>query len=280
VTDSLSTLYKTDRNRFISAWQDASFVVKLGILEDDKFYERAKEFLLWQTTELQWTTLPEYLEKNQEKTKDIVYYTIDERHAAHILKVYQERGIEILCAGSPLDPYLIHFLEDKLRPITFQRIDATVHEDMLDKSREKTVLDEEGKTEAVKLADFIQAKLGDLEVDVQAKSLTTDTLPGFITMDEKQRRMRDYIMRLDPQERKQQGQLFAKQTFVINTNNSLIQGIYKLDQKNPDLAKELILEVYEIALLSQREMDPEMLHSFINRSNRILEALTAEALKT
>ncbi len=280
VTDSLSTLYKTDRERFFNAWNDVSLVVKLGILEDDKFYERAKDFLVWKDTDKNWTTVPEYLERNREKTKDKIFYTIDEKHAGHILKIYRDQGIEILCANSPLDPYLIHFLEDKLRPVTFQRIDAEVHENIVDKSRERTVLDAEGKTEAVKLADFVRSKLSDDQIEVEAKSLATDSLPGFIMMDEKQRRMRDYLMRLEPEEREKQLSFFGKRTFVVNTNNSLMEAIRKLDRTKPELAKELTQEVYELALLSQREMDPHALHEFVNRSNQILETLTNELLKS
>jgi molecular chaperone HtpG len=280
VTDSLSALYRTDRDRFFKAWHDVSVVVKLGILEDDKFYERAKEFLIWRDTDRNWTTLHEYLERNQEKTKEKVLYTVDEKHAGHILKIYRDRDIEILCADSPLDPYLIHFLEEKMRPVTFQRIDAEVHENLVDKEREKTVLDAEGKTEAVKLAEFVRSKLSDENIEVEAKSLAADTLPGFILMDEKQRRMRDYLMRLAPEERDKQMPLFGKRKFIVNTNNALIEGIRKLDRSKPDLAKELTREVYELALLSQKEMDPQTLHDFVNRSNHILEALTAEALKS
>lgn len=279
VTDSLSTLYKTDRERFLNAWQDVSLVVKLGILEDDKFYERAKEFLVWRDTDKNWTTIQEYLERNREKTKDKVFYTIDEKHAGHILQIYRNQGTEILCANSPLDPYLIHFLEDKLRPVTFQRIDAEIHENIVDKSREKTVLDAEGKTDAIKLADFVRSKLNDDKIDVEAKSLATDSLPGFIMMDERQRRMRDYLMRLDPEERAQQMPLLGKRTFVVNTNNPLMEAIRKLDRTKPELAKELTQEVYELALLSQKEMEPQALHEFVNRSNRILETLTGEILK-
>lgn len=279
VTDSLSSLYKTDRDRFIQAWQDVSPVVKLGILEDDKFYEKAKDFLLWKDTDQNWTTLHEYLERNKEKTKDKVYYTIDEKHAGHILKVYRDKNVEVLCANSPLDPYLIHYLEDKMRPVSFQRIDAELHEDILDKSREKTILDAEGKTDAVKLAEFVKGKLADENIEVEAKSLAADALPAFIIMDEKQRRMRDYMMRLDPEERQKRMSFFGKRKFVVNTNNALIDAIQKLDKRNPDLAKELTHEVFELALLSQREMDPHMLHDFVNRTNHILEALAGEALK-
>lgn len=279
VTDSLSVLYKNERDRFIKAWQDVSFLVKLGILEDDKFYDRAKDFLIWKDTDQNWTTLQDYLERNRDKTKDKVFYTVDEKHGGHIQQIYRDQGIEILCANSPLDSYLIHFLEGKLSPTVFQRIDAEVHENIVDKSREKTVLDAEGKTEAVKLADFIRSKLGDENIEVEAKSLATEALPGFIMMDEKQRRMRDYMMRLDPEERQHQA-IFGKRTFVVNTNNVLMEAIHKLDRTKPELAKDLTQEVYQLALLSQREMDPHDLHEFVNRSNRILEALATEVLKS
>ncbi len=280
VTDSLSTLYKTDRERFLKAWPDVSLVVKLGILEDDKFYDRAKEFLVWKDTDQNWITIEDYLDRNRDKTGNKIFYTIDEKHGGHMLQIYRQRGIEILCANSPLDSYLIHFLEGKLAPITFQRIDAEVHENIIDKAREKTVLDAEGKTEAAKLADFVRAKLGDEMIEVEAKSLATDHLPGFIMMDEKQRRMRDYLMRLDPQERGNQLSSFGKRTFVINTNNALMEAIRKLDRTKPQLAKELTREVYELALLSQREMEPHHLNEFVNRSNHILEALAMEVIKS
>lgn len=279
VTDSLSSLYKNDRERFIKAWQDVSVVVKLGILEDDKFYEKAKEFLVWKDTDQQWTTLQDYLERNREKIQDKILYTIDEKHAGHILQIYRDKGIEILCANSPLDAYLIQFLENKMRPVAFQRIDAEIHENLVDKEREKTLLDSQGKTEAAKLAEFIQGCLADDSIEVEAKSLTSDGLPGFVLMDENQRRMRDYFLRLDPSEREQNMSLFGKRKFIVNTNSGLMDSIKKLDSTKPELAKELAREVYELTLLSQREMEPHSLQDFVNRSNRLLEALTAEVLK-
>jgi len=280
VTDSLATLYKTDHDRFIKAWQDASLVVKLGVLEDDKFYDRAKEFLIWKDTNQNWTTIQEYLERNQEKTKNKIFYTVDEKQGGHVLQIYRDKGIEILNANGPLDSYLMHHLEGKLAPVTFQRIDAEIHDDLVDKEREKTVLDAEGKTEAVKLADFVREKLGNEHIEVEAKSLAADALPGFILMDEKQRRMRDYFARMSPEEQTQQMNFFGKKKFVVNTNNPLMEAIRKLDSQHPELAKDLTQEVYELALLSQREMEPAALNEFINRSNRVLQGLATELLKT
>lgn len=279
ITDSLSVLYKTDRERFLRAWQDVSPVVKLGILEDEKFYERAKEFLIWRDMEGHWTTIEEYLDKHREKTKDKIFYTIDEKHVGHIAQMYKAQGIDVLCTTSPIDPYLLHFLEEKIRPVTFQRIDAELHESLVDKQREKTLLDAEGQTEAVKVAEFVRSKLADHDIEVEAKSLAADSLPGFIMMDEKQRRMRDHLLRLDPEERPTQMPFFGKRTFVVNTNNPLMLAIRRLDRLKPELAGDLVREVYELALLSQREMLPGALHEFVHRTNRLLEVLTAETLK-
>jgi molecular chaperone HtpG len=84
---------------------------------------------------------------------------------------------------------------------------------------------------------------------------------------------------MDPQQGEKEAFFLSKRTFVVNTNNTLINSIQKLDQKNSQLAKDLIKEVYELALLSQREMGADALHEFIMRSNRVLEALTQEVLK-
>lgn len=280
VTDSLSTLYKTDYERYIKAWQDVSLVVKLGILEDEKFYERTKDVLIWKNVDQSWTTIHDYLERAKEKTKDKIFYTVDEKQGGHVLQIYKDKGIEILCANGPLDSYLMQHLENKLSPVTFQRIDADIHEDLMDKDREKTLVDADGKTGAVILADFFKCKLNDEMIEVEAKSLATDALPGFILMDEKQRRMRDYFARMSPEDQGQQMNFFGKKKFIVNTNNPLMEAIYQLDSRHPDLAKDLTHEVYELALLSQREMEPAALNEFVLRSNRILESLATELIKS
>lgn len=277
VSDSLTALFKSDHKKFTDCWNDTSTIVKLGVLEDEKFYERVKDILIWKNTDGDWVTTAEYLERNREKTKDKVLYTTHEKHATHFLEMYKKQGIEVICANDHLDPYLFHYLEGKLAPAVFQRVDAGVDDSIIDKSREKTVLDAQGRTEAALLADFVRSKLDDDTIAVEAKSLAAESVPGFVMIDEKQRRMRDYMARMEGKGDLAQFALFGKRTFVINTNNPLILAIHKLDGSQPDLAKDLVKEVFEIALLSQKEMDPSALHEFINRSNRVLEALAKQA---
>lgn len=267
VSDSLTTLYRNDKERYIKAWEDAGLVVKLGILEDEKFYERAKDILIWKTIANEWITVQEYLEKNRDKTKDKIVYTRDPEHFSHFTDLYREKGIDVLCAPHPLDQYVIQFMERKLSPVAFQRIDASVDDHVLDKDREK-------EAEATNLANFIRSKLGDDKVEVEAKSLASDSLPGFVLIDEAQRRMRDYMLQLDPKEMSSKMRMLDKRTFVVNTNNPLMSVIQKIDQTHPELAKDLVQETYELALLSQREMDPASLNTFVARSSRILAQLT------
>jgi molecular chaperone HtpG len=62
-----------------------------------------------------------------------------------------------------------------------------------------------------------------------------------------------------------------KKTFVINTNNSLITSLPKIHEQDPELATDLITQLYELTLLSQREMEPSQISDFITRSHRVLE---------
>ncbi len=274
VSDSLTTLYRNDKERFINAWEDAGLVVKLGILEDEKFYDRVKDILIWKNTQNEWTTIQDYLERNREKTKDKIIYTRDPEHFSHFVDLYKEKDIDVLCAPHSIDQYVIQFMERKLTPVTFQRIDASVDDHVLDKEREKKIVDETGKTEAIHLAEFVRSKLNDTRIEVEAKSLASDSLPGFVMIDEGQRRMRDYMLQFDPKMRP-----IDKRTFVVNTNNPLMSVIQKIDHTNPELAQDLIQETYELALLSQREMDPTSLNEFITRSSRILAQLSEKFVK-
>jgi molecular chaperone HtpG len=273
VSDSLGTLYRNERDKFISCWEDASWVVKLGILEDEKFYERVKEFLVWKNTDSNWTTVEEYLEHNRSKIGDKIMYSTDIKHAVHFIDIYKKQGIEVLCADSPIDAYVIQFLERHMSPLRFQRVDSSIDENLIDKSREKSILDESGKTEATHLADFIRDKLGDNTITVEAKSLVSESLPGFVIIDENQRRMRDYMMQIDPKEALNKMSQLKAHTFVVNTNNPLMHAIKKIDAIDPDLAKDIVVQAYELSLLSQREMDPSTLNSFVERNNRVLDKL-------
>jgi molecular chaperone HtpG len=275
VADSLLALWRTDHEKFLASWDDLSTVIKLGAVEDEKFYERIKELLLWKTVEGTWTTAEEYLERNKDKVENKIYYTRDELHATHLLELYKQKGIEVICAPHALDAYLIQFLERKLPATKFIRYDSAIHDTLLDTSREKSLLDASGKTEATQLADLIRSKLPKDGIEVEAKSLASDALPALVVFGEDERRMRDYMRMMS--RGKEDLPHFGKTTFVVNTNNPLINALPKLEKLNPELAQEVVQQTYELALLSQREIDVKSLNAFIARTSHVLEKLALQA---
>lgn len=270
VADRLAAWHQSDREKFVAAWKDMQLIIKLSVLHDEKFYERVKSFLIWETTQGEHLTTEEYLEKNQEKAGDKIFYVTDKDHASHFIHMYEEKGIDVVIANSTIDASLMSYLEGKIAGKSFQRIDGAVGDHLIDKEREKSVLDADGKSESSKIGESFKELLDIENIEVEAKSLDSDSVPGFIMLDEHARRMRDY-MRLS------QGDSplgnFEKHTFVVNTNSKLVQSILAIESQNRDLAKAMTKQVYELSLLSQRELKPEALTTFINRSNEVLEQL-------
>lgn len=277
VADRLSTQYRGERERFLAGWQDVEWIVKLGALSDEKFYERVKELLLWKNSEGEWTTIEEYLERNGEKTDKKAFYTADLAKDSQFVGLYKERGVEVLTTGSYLDSHLISFLEQKIDGLNFQRIDSAVEDVIVDKDKEAVVIDEQGKTEAAHIADFVRRHLDTEEVEVEAKSLASQGLPAFIMMDEQMRRMRDYARANSQQADLGQLAGLAKRTFVVNTNSPLVRSLQKLETSDPALAKELVQYLFDLSLLSQREMEPEHLQGFLSRCTQVMEKLAGRA---
>jgi molecular chaperone HtpG len=267
IGDRLSTYFKMEKDKYIESWPEIEMFLKLGILQDEKFYERVKDLLIWKNSEGHWTTLGEFLEKSSEKK---VYYATTDQ-GSPLLQMYKEKKIEILFAPSPIDTALISFLEDKLS-CKFQRIDGSLDDSLLDASREKTLLDADGKTEAAKIADFIRASLGKQDLEIEAKSLSSDHLPALLVLDENQRRMRDYMALTQG---KSASPFQPKKTFIVNTNSKLIQTIAKLQVKQPAIANEMAKGIYDLSLLSQREVEPGDIDRVITQQTQILEKLSS-----
>lgn len=266
VADRLASIYRTDRSAFLTSWEDIETIIKLGAIQDDKFYERVKEFLIWKNTQNEWTTTTEYLERNKETYPDKVFYT--QETDSSFLHLYQEKKIEVLIAKGPIDTPLINFLEQKHSPAKFQRIDGGLDPAILDTAQEKNLLDANGRTESAKIADFIRSALSIKNLDVEAKSLASQKLPAFILIDEESRRFRDTLA-LSRQSIPYS--LPEKKTFVVNTNSPLIHAI--VHHKDEALAKEMMVQLYQLTQLSQKELPPEELSTFITRSSSVLEKL-------
>jgi molecular chaperone HtpG len=125
------------------------------------------------------------------------------------------------------------------------------------------------------MADFFRQHLKDRNLDIEAKSLASDTLPGLILLDEKIRRLREYRLLTEGEI----PETDFKKTFVVNTNNKLAQAALRLSDTRPDLARNLACQIYDLSCLSQKEIDPSDLEPIISRNQQLLEELTSLALQ-
>jgi molecular chaperone HtpG len=267
VADRLASLYATEKEKFCSIWSDLEMVVKLGILQDEKFYEKAKEFLIWKSLSGKWLTIEEC-----RSTDNKIFYTSDEAISPQLLELYRKKEIEIVIANTHIDTSLMSTLEARISGLSFQRIDGKLDESLLDKSREKTLLDADGKTEGGHIADFFRTQLRDVHsLQIEAKSLASDALPALLVVDEETRRIRDYMALMG---QSSHSPLPGKNTFVVNTNSKLVHAIYGLKNRQPELAQKMSQHLYELSLLSQKELHPDSLAGFAARDAELLAALT------
>ncbi len=193
--------------------------------------------------------------------KKIVYSSTEN---SPLIKLYKE---EVIFMANPIDTAVIQYLEEKLT-LQFCRIDGALNDELLDASREKTLLDTDGKTESSRIADFIRSTLNGVEVE--AKSLAADDLPGLVILDENQRRFRDYM---GLTQGKISSEWKTKKTFIVNTNHKLIQAISKLQQKQPEIASSLAKGIFDLALLSQKEASAQELEHLVARQTDVLEKM-------
>ena len=264
VADALTSLLKNERKRFEECWEACELVVKFGMLQDEKFYERGKELLIWKTSTGGWKTTAEITQEKEDK-KTVIYCEAGQERSP-LVTAYSSKGVDIAVLTSPIDHPLMTKLERK-ENVHFRRVDATIDATLLDPSKEKTVLDSSGRTEAAKIADFFRTAIGDQLLTIDAKSLDLQSLPAVMTLAEEERRVRDYMTRVAgvPQAIK------PKATLTINTNSPLVQALYKAQGSTPELAKDLALYIWDLTRLSHKEMSNDEIHAFTQRSTKILE---------
>src|SRR5262245_19638184 len=149
VADKLLELFKKDRRAYEEKWSDIGLFVKYGAISDEKFYEKAKEFLLLTNTKHEKYTLEEYAglvkDFQTDKNGQLVYlYTADVERQDSYIQAAHKRNYDVLVMNSPIDTHFIHHLEMKLEKTSLKRVDADVMDKLIVKEdAEKHKLTEE-----------------------------------------------------------------------------------------------------------------------------------------
>ena len=273
VADKLAELFKNDRESYESKWDDIGLFVKYGMISEEKFYEKAKDFVLFKNLDGKYFTLEEYkkhVEGNQtDKDKNVVYlYATEPAKQDTYIKSIRKKGYDILSFDSIIDSHFINQLEQKLDKdkIQVKRVDAETVDKLIDKDDAIASVLSEGEETSIK--EVFEKAIGDPSMTVTVASLPVEEMPVLITMSEFMRRMKDMAASGGGGGFPMMGGMPDQYNVSVNANHPITQKIVaaKTDKKKETLARQ----AFDLALLSQDMLSGNKLSDFIERSVKII----------
>ena len=266
VADKLGDLFKADRAGFEAKFENIGMFVKYGMISDDKFYDRAKDYCLVQNVDGKYFTLNEYAEFAQENQKDknddVVYlYTNDALSQDGFIQSAKKRGYDVLKLDSVLDSHFINMLESKLVKTNLKRVDSDTVEKLIDKGISvDTILSDSEKETVKKVFDEV---INDTTKVVNLEPMPADEMPAVITQNEFMRRMSD-MSRAGGGGMNMFGNMPNNYIVSVNANHPTISKILK--STDLEEQKKLAKQIYDLALLSQNMLTGADLTAFIQRT--------------
>ncbi|HIV34026.1 MAG TPA: molecular chaperone HtpG [Candidatus Blautia intestinigallinarum] len=297
VADKLIGMCKTDRESYEKYWDDISPFIKFGCIKDQKFSEKMMDYILFKNLDDKYLTLKDCIEENKKENADsepqndaeqtseetaeeakteetsdekkepektIIHYVTDPVQQSQYINLFKEQGMDAVILRHNIDTAFISHLEQLNQEIRFQRIDA----DVTDSLKEEGEADEE-LTKS--LTDLFRKTLNKEKLEVKVEKLKNENLSAMITLSEESRRMQE-MMKMYNMYGMDPNMFGGNETLVLNANHPLVQYVveHQKSKKVPVICEQL----YDLAMLSHKQLSPEEMTRFVNRSNEIMLMLT------
>ncbi|WEK21822.1 MAG: molecular chaperone HtpG [Candidatus Pedobacter colombiensis] len=269
VADKLQELYNKDRKGYEEKWSDIGLFVKYGMVSEEKFYDKAKDFALLTNTKKEHYTLEEYHNKvkdlQTDKNGQVVYiYANDPAKQDSFIQSANKKNYDVLLMDSPIDNHFISQLEQKLDKTSLKRVDSSVASKLIDKDENvESVLTED---QSKKVKEIFEKAITKAGYSVEIVGLNPEELPVTVTMDEFMRRMKD--MAAMGGGMGFYGNMPDSYKVAINGNHKLIGKIIATDNEGEQglLAKQAV----DLALLAQGMLTGAELTAFVSRSVELI----------
>ncbi len=289
VADKLIGMCKTQRESYEGYWDDISPFIKFGCIKDSKFADKMDDYVLYKNLENKYLTLEDFIKENKpeeepevvdceteepvaessedsdkEPEKTTLYYVTDEIQQSQYINMFKEAGTDAVILHHNIDSAYITHLEQKNDTISFKRIDADVEESL----KEESTIDEE----TVKsLTDVFRKALGKENLEVKVENLKNESISSMMTLSEENRRMQD-MMKMYGMAGMDPSMFGGNQTLVLNAKNALVQFVAK--NQEGEHVSLICQQLYDLAMISHKQLSPDEMTKFINRSNEIMLLLT------
>ncbi|RJW16839.1 molecular chaperone HtpG [Lachnospiraceae bacterium AM25-39] len=288
VADKLSGMCKTDRENYEKYWDDINPFIKFGCLKDTKFSERMMDYILYKNIDGKYLTLEDCIKENTAETpeeqevlteenkeevleeakeeakkepeKTSIYYVTDEVQQSQYINMFREQNQDAVILKHNIDSPFISHVEQVKENVKFLRIDADVTDAVKEEGKD---LEEETKT----LSEIFKKALKKENLTIKVESLKNDKVSSMMTISEENRRMQE-MMKMYNMYGMDPSMFGGQETLVLNANNKLVQ--YVLENKENENVDILCEQLYDLALISHRQLTPEEMTKFVTRSNEIM----------
>ena len=295
VADKLNGMFKTDRENYEKYWDDISPFIKFGCLKDEKFGSKVKDSILYKDLEHKYLTLEDCVKANKkedteteetktettegtdaaenseqaEKEKTTVYYVTDEQQQSQYINMFKEQGQDAILLTHNIDSAFITYLEQKHEDVKFMRIDADVHESLKDEVSEDEK--EEFQKTADSIVDIFRKELGNDKLDVKVEKLKDDNVASMAVLSEESRRMAE-MMKMYGMSGMDPSMFGTQATLILNANHPLVKFV--VEHKRSKNVSIICKQLYDLAMLAHKPLNPEEMTAFVQRSNEIMMLLT------
>ena len=271
VGDKLKSTFNNDREGFQKKWDDIKIVIEYGMLTEDKFYDKAKDFALYPTVDGEYFTLSELRDKVKDTQTDkddnlVILYASDKDEQHSYIASAKDKGYQVLLLDSPIVAHLLQKIESTEEKISFVRVDSDHVDNLIKKDEEQIskLSDEEKESLKTVLEEIVPKD----KFTVQLEAMDSNASPFIITEPEFMRRMKDM-------QKTGGGGMFGMGGFpemynlIVNTNHELVGDI--LNTKTQKKKERLVNQALDLARLSKNLLKGEELTEFIKRSYEMIK---------
>ena len=274
VADKLSGMCKTDRENYEKYWDDISPFIKFGCLKDEKFCDKMSDYMLFKNLEHKYLTLKDIAgekpekEEGKETEKKTIFYVTDEQQQSQYINMFKAEGQDAVILTHNIDSAFISQLEQRNEHVKFQRIDADLTDHFKEEVSEEDakVLEENKET----LTEVFRKALANDKLEVKVEKLKNENVASMVTLSEESRRMQE-MMKMYNMYGMDPSMFGTDVTLVLNANHPLVQ--YVLEHKDGEHTEMFCKQLYDLALLSNKPLNPEEMTEFVKRSNEIMMLL-------
>lgn len=264
VADKLTALFNNDREHYEKCWKDISTFIKFGCMKEEEFYDKVKNIIIYKNLVGEYKPIVDCLgeEISEEDAKNgvqpkTIYYASDETQQAQYIAMFKEAGLDASLCDTFIDAHFISFIEYKNpRKCRFVRIDADIDGAL---KGEEDVAQEDQK----ELVELFKKHLVNQSVQVKVERFKSGKLPALINVEEFMRRMTEmgglYGM--------PENDSLSGASLVLNLTNPVVSGLLN---QSEDKQKVIVNQIYYLAMLSYKQLKPEELSDFVEKSAELL----------